>query len=149
MSRLQWIILPGAAILLGVTIAYLGYLWTLPEGAVIRGSVYVYSAPDPTRPYTSGGCADGDVGPGEFADLHRGTVVKVTDETGKVLSVAGLSRGADTLDLCTFAFAAGPVDESVSYTVQIGERAPTTFTHEEMVARRWQVSFDLTSQASH
>lgn len=148
MSRLQFIILPAAAILLGVVIAYFGYMWTRPDGAVIRGVVNVYSPADPTRPYTSGGCAEGDVGPGEFADLHRGTVVRITDETGKVLSVGGLSRGADTLDQCTFAFAAGPLDESLSYTIQIAERAPATFTHEEMLARRFQVSFDLSSQAS-
>ena len=148
MSRLQWVILPGAAVLLGVVVAYLGYLWTQSDGVVIRGVVNVYAAADPTRPYTSGGCAEGDVGPGEYADFHKGTVVRITDDAGQVLSIAGLSRGADTLDQCAFAFAAGPIDEAESYTIQVADRQMATYTHEEMVAQRWVVSFSLNTTSA-
>jgi hypothetical protein len=146
MTRLQWTILPASLIFLVVAIAYMGYLWTRPDGDTIHGLVNVHAAPDPTRPYTSGGCAAGDVGPGEYADLQRGAVVKVTDETGAVLSMSPLSRGSDTLDLCTFAFATGPLDESQAYTIQVGDRPLATFTREELIAQQWRPSLNLSSQ---
>jgi hypothetical protein len=148
MTRAQWIVLPVAAILLGVVVAYLAYLWTQPDGDTVHGVVRVFAAADPTRPYTSGGCAPGNVGPGEYGDLQRGAVVKISDEAGQVLSVSGLSRGSDTLELCTFAFAAGPLDEAQTYTIQVAERHLGTYTRDELLARRWQVEFDLGSQTA-
>jgi hypothetical protein len=76
---------------------------------MLVGVVNLYQAADPTLPYTSGGCTANEEGAGEFADLKRGAVVKVSDETGELLSVTGLSRGSDTLQVCTFAFTAGPL----------------------------------------
>jgi len=134
--------------LLLVVVGYMGYLWTRPDGDTIHGLVNVHAAPDPTRPYTSGGCAPGDIGPGEYADLKRGAVVKVTSETGAVLSISPLSRGSDTLDLCTFAFATGPLDQSQAYTIQVGERLLATFTKDELIAQQWRPSLNLNSQSA-
>ncbi len=139
--------LSGGLLILGAVVVYLGYLWTRPDGDVAHGVVRVFAAADPTRPYTSGGCGPGSTGPGEYADLRQGAEVKVSDEAGKVLSISGLSKGSDTLEVCTFAFSAGPLDESQTYTIQVGDRPLATYTHDEMVARRWQLAFELGSQS--
>jgi hypothetical protein len=147
MSRLQWIMLPGCVLLLGAVIGYLGYLWLSPDGDVLYGTVNVYAEGDPTRPYTSGGCTPSYDGPGEFHDLKRGTTVRVSDESGKLLVVTDLSIGSDTLDTCSFAFAAGPLDRAAAYTVQVAERPPVSFTYEDLVARGWQVKIDFNEAA--
>jgi len=143
--RIQWILLPTFVIVLAGVVAYMGYLWTRSDGDTLRGWVAVYSH-DPTRPYTGGGCTATDEGPGEFADLKRGTPVSVKDEAGNLLAIVELSKGSTTLDTCTFAFVAGPLSSASSYTIQVGERPPATLTHEELLARRWQIRFDFGGQ---
>ncbi len=145
LSRLQWILLPGILIALGVVVVYLGYLWMQNDAQTLQGTVSVYYFNE-LNPYTGGGCTLAKEGPGEFADLKRDTPVVVRDEAGSVLASGGLSRGSDTLSTCTFAFAVGPVPVAASYTVQVGERPPATFTRDELAARRWTVSFDFGGQ---
>jgi hypothetical protein len=125
--------------------AYLGWLWTRPQGELLTGSVTIYYFNE-LNPYTGGGCTPEKAGPGEFADLKPGTPVVVTDASGAELAETGLAGGSDMLSTCRFRFAVGPLDEADSYTIKVGERVPVTFTHEELVLRNWDIAFDYGGQ---
>lgn len=145
LSRLQWAILP-LLLLAGVAVfAYLGWLWTRPQGEILTGSVTIFYYNE-LNPYTGGGCTAEKAGPGEFADLKAGTPVVVTDESGEELGRGALSAGSDMLSTCRFLFSVGPLPEAAAYTIQVGERTPVSYTHGELAARGWEVSFDYGGQ---
>jgi hypothetical protein len=146
-SRLQWIILPLGLVGISFVLGYLGWMWARADGEIIHGRVTIFHY-DQLNPYTGGGCTQEKAGPGEFADLRRGTPVVVTDETGAVLGEGGLSEGSDVLSTCWFRFRVGPLPRAATYTIRVAEREPATFSYEELEAAGWNVTLDFGGQQS-
>lgn len=145
LSRVQYVLLPLLLVAGVGMFTYLGWLWTRPQGEILTGQVSIFYFNE-LNPYTGGGCTPEKAGAGEFADLKFGTAVVVSDELGNRLAEGKLSAGSDMLSTCVFLFSAGPLKEAASYTIQVGERTPVTFTYDEMVVRDWAVAFDYGGQ---
>jgi hypothetical protein len=145
--RLQYAFAALGVMIVGAGLAYLWVYYIAPQDKELRGLVAVYEY-DPIHPWTGGGCTKEETGPGEFGDLRQGAPIKIMDEAGSVLAQSELGAPSESLGTCYFAFRVGPIDESSNYTVQVAERAPTTFTADELEQRRWQVTFDFGGQAS-
>jgi hypothetical protein len=145
LSRLQWVILPLVLIGGFGVFVYLGYLWTRPQGEVLSGYVTMFHFNE-LNPLTGGGCTPEKEGPGEFSDLKKGTPVVIRGESGNEVARGQLSAGFSMLSTCRFVFDVGPVPPSGVYTIQVGDRAPASFTYDQLVQQRWSVSFDYGGQ---
>ncbi len=110
-----------------------------PEANTIRGSFELTQYIRPPLRGDNEPCA-GDLG---YADISAGTQVTVRDEANELLATSSLGPGTSaTEDRCTFTFAV-TVPPAAFYSVEVGRRGGLSYSHDEMVAKSWRVSFTL------
>lgn len=88
------------------------------------------------------GSAKSCSGTGGYSDIVQGAPVTVRDGAGDVIATGVLGAGVLT-DRCLFEFTVARVPAVPFYTVEVSRRGGLTYSHAEMVAMGWFVSFTL------
>ncbi len=87
-------------------------------------------------------------GVGQYADIHKGAWVTVTNQVGKPIAVGTVTIGVGTnyyegaLDECTFRLLVRNVPRAKAYLVILGREAPQPFTLAEVVDGAGVLAFD-------
>lgn len=74
-----------------------------------------------------------------YRDLHRGSVVKVADDDGRIMAEGLLLTGRQGDGDCTLAFTIPGVQPSNSYTLQVGDREPIQISRASLEDQNWRV----------
>lgn len=107
-----------------------------PETNTIRGTFTLTDSDG----YSGSSSCSGD---GGYGDVEAGLKVDVRDESQTLLGTGNLTSGVEMSDGCTFRFVVNEVPKAKFYTIEVGRRGDLSYSHDEMEARGWSVSFTL------
>jgi hypothetical protein len=89
---------------------------------------------------------NGDYGAATFEDLGTGTVVGVTDQNGSLIGSgqlrAGMSSTANGGE-CVWRFKVSVPATATSYTIQVGQRPPMTFSQTDLAGNQWAATLTV------
>jgi hypothetical protein len=87
-------------------------------------------------------------GVGQYADIHKGAFVTVTNQIGKPIAIGTVTIGVgtnyyqDVLDECTFRLQIIGVPRARAYFVVLGREAPKPFTLSDVMDSGGVLAFD-------
>jgi hypothetical protein len=89
---------------------------------------------------------NGDYGAATFEDLGTGTAVGVTDQNGSLIGSGQLRAGTSSTangGECVWRFKVKVPATASSYTIQVGQRAPMTFSQTDLAANKWSATLTV------
>jgi hypothetical protein len=93
----------------------------------------------------------GCTGVGGFSDIQAGMPVIVQDEKNTILSTGTTETGYHPRErelsgrICIFKFTVKNIPVAKFYSIEVGRRGKLTYSFDEMVKKKWDVSFVLSS----
>lgn len=119
----------AAIVLIGVA----AHAMAAPKPINITGTFTLTDTPvfglDSSIDTTSDGCE----GTGGYNDLHQGTPVTVTDQTGAIVALGSLTSGVPSGDSCMFVFGVSNVPAGKGfYGVAVSHRGSVQYTEQQL-----------------
>lgn len=90
---------------------------------------------------TAAPCPEGTLG--GWSDVHDGTPVRLTDDTGVLLAETELVGGLADGGTVTFSFVVPDVPDAAGYGVEVGRRGVWEQTYAELDEAGWETRLDL------